>query len=412
MNNQRLAKLVKRISRWCLICLIVGLPFFFGGVAAEGILFTRIMALLVFVTWVSSMILEGKICLKKTGLEIPILLFFLLAVGLSIHSLYRYANINILIDWGICAFVFLATANLFDRHFWLRRVVKLMILTGAVLSIFGLLQYAGVLGNSWWSSLAVSSTYVNKNHFAGLLIMMIPLTLGFCVNIRDFGKRLLLNYLVMLMGITLFLTFSKAGWGSLLITFVFMVFCLKYKSNGYRLKNFAIIAGITLFLILSVLFWQSAADHLMGEAWQEANNGWAGLNIRLALWEIASRLLIKNPVFGYGPGSFALVTPKFRPAGLDYLLDYAHNDFLHLGVETGVAGLLIVSWGVVTFFRRCLINLSRYTYSWGLRWGAMAGVLALMIHGLVEFQFSIPANAVLCFSLAGLAVSGWRNHET
>lgn len=413
MTIIRLARKLRRLSRWSLILLVVGLPFFLGGVTAAGALFSRIMALVIVGTWVSSMVLEGELRLQRTGLEIPLGLFLLLAATLSLTSAYRYASLAVLAEWGVYAVAFLAAANLFVKDYWMRRLAGAAIVTGTALSMLGLLQYMGMLGHTWWANPALSATYVNKNHFAGFLVMLIPLTLGFCLKTQNFGKRILLNYLFGLLGIALFLSFSKAGWISLLVSLGIMGVCLRYNAGSYRRGVILLLAGAAIFFTLAILVWQPVVNHMLGKVWQQATTGGASLSLRLKLWKMAAQIFCQQPYLGSGPGSFPLVAPGYRPLGLNYLLDYVHNDLLQLGVELGGAGLLLAGYGLVVFFRRSFLYLKRRrNYTLGLRWGAMGGVLALVIHSLVDFQFHLPANGVLCFALAGLVAGGWSVNET
>ncbi len=412
MSRVPLTGTLKGLARWGLILLVAGLPLFLGGVTPAGVLFARILALVIAGSWIAAMVIEGKLKLRRTGLEVPLGLFFLLAVGLSFKSVYRQAGFTALAEWSIYAVAFLAAVNLFGKSAWLRRLAIVVIAVGTGLSGLGLLQYAGVLGHAWWSSPALSASYVNKNHFAGLLVMLIPLTLGFCIATEDFGKRLLFSYLLALQGVALFFSFSKAGWISLMVSLGVLGLCLRYLAGGYRRGVMLFFTAAAMFSVLAILLWQPMADYLLGEAGREITRGWLGLALRVKLWGIAGRIFFEHPYLGSGPGSFPLVAPGYRPAGLDHLLDYTHNDLLQLSVELGGGGLLLAGYGVVTFFRRSLWYLQNQTdRNWGLRWGAMGGVLALALHSLVEFQFHIPANAVLCFVLAGLVASGWRADE-
>ena len=173
-----------------------------------------------------------------------------------------------------------------------------------------------------------------------------------------------------------------------------------------------LLAGVVVFFILAILIWQPMVDYMLGNVWRQATTGGASLNLRIKLWKMAAQIFCQQPYLGSGPGSFPLVAPGYRPAGLNYLLDYVHNDLLQLGVELGGVGLLLAGYGLITFFRRSFLYLKRRrSYTLGLRWGAMGGVLALVLHSLVDFQFRLPANGVLCFALAGLATGGWSNNE-
>jgi hypothetical protein len=57
--------------------------------------------------------------------------------------------------------------------------VYLAIILGSFLSAFGILQYLDLFGHSWWIPQEfLSATFVNHNHFAGLLELIIPVTVA------------------------------------------------------------------------------------------------------------------------------------------------------------------------------------------------------------------------------------------
>lgn len=81
------------------------------------------------------------------------------------------------------------------------------------------------------------------------------------------------------------------------------------------------------------------------------------------------------------------------PAGIAGLFWFreAHNDYLQVLVETGVPGLFLAFWGAAAVLRAV------HGDPWRL--AALAGVL---MHVCVDFDFQIPAIAVLFVIIAGL----------
>ncbi len=98
-------------------------------------------------------------------------------------------------------------------------------------------------------------------------------------------------------------------------------------------------------------------------------------------------LLAEAAATGGRPGFRALADER----GLGWYRE-AHNDYLQLLLETGVPGLLLGLWAAVSALRAARRD------PWLL--AAVAGVL---LHALVEFDFQIPAIAVLFVAVAALA---------
>ena len=108
--------------------------------------------------------------------------------------------------------------------------------------------------------------------------------------------------------------------------------------------------------------------------------------------------------FGSGLGTFADVYRRYQAEGLTSFIDHAHNDYAEAFLELGVAGIAVVAllaiayvarWGVLAG-RRVSRSLGYLQVSAGL------GVLALAAHGVFDFNFHIPANAIYFAFLAGI----------
>lgn len=119
----------------------------------------------------------------------------------------------------------------------------------------------------------------------------------------------------------------------------------------------------------------------------------------LALWR-------DFPLLGAGLGNFQEVFPRYQPptAGQNFY-DYAHNDYLQLLVETGAIGFLLLGWCITGVLRRAARSWSTVTGEPRL-WlaGVLTGIVAILLHSLVDFSLHIPANALLFVTLLALSV--------
>jgi tetratricopeptide (TPR) repeat protein len=99
--------------------------------------------------------------------------------------------------------------------------------------------------------------------------------------------------------------------------------------------------------------------------------------------------------------------------------DRAHNDYLNLLADWGTAGGIIVLAGMVTFgvgLRKTWKHVRPSENDFGRRLsnrfafflGASAGLLALAVHSVVDFNLHIPANAILGVTLLALLSSNLR----
>jgi len=87
------------------------------------------------------------------------------------------------------------------------------------------------------------------------------------------------------------------------------------------------------------------------------------------------------------------------------LFIYAHNDYLQLLSETGLAGGFFIFLFFVQYFRslfKVWMN-RRDHYAVCIVFGAMASLFVMLVYSFLDFNLHIPANALLFSVITGLA---------
>jgi len=115
-------------------------------------------------------------------------------------------------------------------------------------------------------------------------------------------------------------------------------------------------------------------------------------------------MISDHPLIGTGPGTFATVYTQYQPPGLANRRFYAHSDYLQLISEVGLAVAVVIVWMIIALYRKGfkkLKNPSRLVR--GSTIGAMAGITAILVHSISDFNLYIPANAILFTVLVALA---------
>jgi O-antigen ligase/tetratricopeptide (TPR) repeat protein len=125
---------------------------------------------------------------------------------------------------------------------------------------------------------------------------------------------------------------------------------------------------------------------------------------RLTIWADALPLVPAFLLTGTGGGTFRWVEPLHRTGPTPYRIDFehAHNEYLEALVEGGVVRLaltlvliVVLARGAARAWRR-----SRGRSDGGLVLGAAFGLLAVALHGMVDFGLHIPAVALLAAVVA------------
>ena len=110
------------------------------------------------------------------------------------------------------------------------------------------------------------------------------------------------------------------------------------------------------------------------------------------------------PIFGTGTGTFHHVYPIYKTLESQLYWEHAHNDYLELLSDNGLAGSMIVLSGVVIFLWKTLTKWweRRHYYVKGVTLGGVCSIVAILVHSLVDFNLHIPANALIFSIILGL----------
>lgn len=109
------------------------------------------------------------------------------------------------------------------------------------------------------------------------------------------------------------------------------------------------------------------------------------------------QLIRDFPWFGLGGGVFQWAFSPYQPPKLFGLWEHAHNDFVEIVSEAGITGFVLLLLLVLDSVRCSFVMLinSRDQLSRGMAFASLMGMIALLIHGVVDFNFQITANAML-----------------
>ncbi|MFO7985494.1 MAG: O-antigen ligase family protein, partial [Desulfatiglandaceae bacterium] len=255
----------------------------------------------------------------------------------------------------------------------------------------------------------VSSTYVNPNHFAGYLEMVIPLALGlFLLDFRG-GKLILLSYLTLILLTGLIISLSRGGWVSATAGLAFMAFALLISPFFEKKKLLLSGIGGAFLLSLIVLTNQAVVKEILTVTEGKEDTS---LTSRVNVWGKTVDMTLERPVLGSGPGTFSTRFTQYQPPGIVGRYTMAHNDYLHFISETGLVLVPIIAWMIIVFYRKGFHKLkhpSRLVR--GTTLGAMSGVTAILVHSIFDFNLHIPANALLFTVLTAMVVSPIPKHD-
>ena len=102
-----------------------------------------------------------------------------------------------------------------------------------------------------------------------------------------------------------------------------------------------------------------------------------------------------------------VVYPQFRSFYTNVVVNRAHDDYLQLLAEMGALGFATMLWFLVVLYRNGIKKLDNWAMniSGAISLAALLGCAGILVHGFVDSNLQIPANAALFYVLCVLAAS-------
>jgi len=232
----------------------------------------------------------------------------------------------------------------------------------------------------------IFATLFYPNALAGALLLLLPAVLAAVMETRllTLAARSFLAGLIATAAMCcLYWSASKAGW---LLMLLLAIVCLFHFRLDRRIKLavfLALVLGGTVgFAVKYSSFFRRGATSVVA---------------RFDYWSAAARTAATHPIWGTGPGTFAIPYERMKRPESE-MSRLVHNDYLEQASDSGLVGsALYTTWiGLVLWTTRPKsIEDLLYFATW-------LGFLGWSLQGLVEFGLYIPALAWPSFTFMGL----------
>ncbi len=319
-------------------------------------------------------------------------------------SLYPYkTNIEFIRILSYAIFLVLVTSSIRNVKS-LKRLLKIICYFGFAISIFAIIQKATWNGKIYWvRELTTGGTpfgpFVNRNHYAGLIGMLIPLSIGLTFTLKRFAERMLFGFLGLIMSVSLFLSLSRAGILSFFAGISIFTLFLFWKK--FRRKRVWIIAAFLSVLFLYLLY--LGIDPIIDRFYQTDITK----EVRFRLWSETLNAFKDFYLTGSGMGTFLYLYPLYSSEPYLVIYDHAHNDYIEFILECGIIGILLVLL-LLFFYIRILMKAD-----WGSKHGIInisliSSVVTIAVHSIFDFNMHIPSNALMFTTILGLSLVNSR----
>lgn len=323
------------------------------------------------------------------------------------------------------------TASLLIRTHGQRMALAYVLCGTAVFeSLYGLreaaLQRYAIWG--WVNKLIfnrVTGTFVNPNHFAHYLVIVVPIALfliAFAWHVSGqedlpISRRLamLLERRVLATGfaiiavlICLAAVLLAQSRGALL-SLGAGVLLVAALMPGRRVPRIGLAVSAGVVLVVTFILYlgpeRTVARFMPSEFERQTLVGRrVGIGAAFQIWQ-------RFAVFGSGFGTFERVVSMEQNLDLEKIYHHAHNDYMEMAATGGTLSLVIVVvalLGGYAAFVRMTFGKPSSELTWRRRafqTAALASLTIAMMHALFDFNFYIPSNPVTLAAIVGAAVA-------
>jgi putative inorganic carbon (HCO3(-)) transporter len=364
-------------------------------------------------------------------LALPFGLFLMVNI-ISAALSFKIDDIRMIVYFLFYFCIFILIDELVIQRQQVHRVINIIIISGAVVAGFGLLQYLlylsgsvpptthafgiegssnllalnttgmGTLGGGQWG-VRLNSFFFGPNEFGGFLSMVIPFCLAFSLYKSDFKARLIYGFVSVILIIALLLTMSRSSWIAA-IAGILVLLALRKKSLIKWIKHFVIfllICGIIILLSRAISSNVFSLDFVLSRFLDLSEYGVGPTDVaegyssggRIDFFLGGIKAWIENPFFGVGP---AEITDWSDYLNIEFGFKsgrfVAHNTYLDVLVGSGLLGITAFLWMFGLAFSR---TIKIFKHSTDTFWkivatGCMGSIVAVFVNGMGMSKLVYP----------------------
>ncbi len=372
-----------------------------------------ILCLIILTGWAIRLIFS-KEKINLSPLKWQVLAFLVISVISVLFSVNKivsifgyYRHYEGLLSFICYLILFFSVVNLFERKS-IPTLVNVLLLTGAVCSIYGIIQHFSLDPFSWSGAAGnpnrVSSSFGNPVFFAGYIVILLPLAFAKAIFSTKKTHTIFYGFIFFLISLGFFLSNTRACYIGLffgLLLFLFFSIKCKVIKKAFLISLIFFIPGIYYNLkpetsavgrFLTTFTGKEQAQKVSELAYKGTTHGFEGsAGVRIGIWKDVLNIIKEYPIFGVGLDGLGNVYLKYRSIDVfriegDAKADSAHNEFLDIAVTRGIPGLIIYLWVIGSFLIFCIKKgLEARKEEMSIIFGIACGSLSYFIQTLFSF---------------------------
>jgi len=327
-----------------------------------------------------------------------------LFISALLSPVWRGGALSSTLDFAKVWIVWILTFLLVTDLAKLRRLIYIQSASVAVISVVSMIlghnqpRLEGVIGG----------IYSNPNDLALAIVITLPFALAFLFSAKGIIVRLCWTGTILIMGLALFRTASRAGFISLVIS---GTVCLWYFGVKGRRFYLIVASGLTVVVLL-IVAGGPLADRMAAISGNVSNKeearAYGSYEERKYLIDKALEGIVHYPILGLGVRNFETYSGVWKAV---------HNSYLQIAVEGGIPSLILY----LLFFASAFSNLRKLrrvrdldapsTLFVGALHSSMIGFVVGALFAPVAYQFFPYFSVAYTSTLLAMVQEGQRVGE-
>jgi len=356
-------------------------------------------------------ILIGKVRIGFNSIDyVAFVLLLLPVVHTIVFDNYQYSRTYL--DTNLFMLIYYLGLRSLSGIDEIRKLVKWVVYVGSIISLYGIIQYAGIdpllpFGSQPFGHRVVG-TLGNANSMGSFLAIGLPLSIYYYKV--DQSPKLLKIFMPILILVGLLISFSRGAIIGLTISSlmffspeILKIIRMRLSYPGKRIL--ILIAGFAVMILVFIQLYNFNPDSAKG---------------RLFIWKVTTGMIRDSPFSGIGYGRYGVEYLNYQaeffsdPENSEYYdraanMKQSDNEYMLIWAELGTIGLIIAIGAIVFLLQKMLIQefkrKQRNGHTLLIKTAGIA-IFAVLIHSLVDNPYRVLPIQIAFYLLMAVIAFG------
>lgn len=321
----------------------------------------RVLTLVALAAWSWDMLTRGG-KLRRTPVDWLVLAFLGWVTLSTVFSMHpptavfgKYRRFEGLLSFINYATLYFLVIQFADRPSRIKQLAQSLFASGIIVGLYGAMQSVGIDPLSWgrlpFEANRSFSTYGNPDLLGGFLMFSVFVSLGLALAEKHLAWRAVYWFGFLLNTYVVITAFTRSAWVGAFAGFILIAIVAFRQRVEWKIEDWVFAGAAAVAVVGAIVRSLSNPNAVMNFSKRvvsifEFDQGSA--KTRFQIWEAAWEAVKDSPIVGFGPDTFRLLFPGYKPieyvrdAGYLSVADNVHNYPLQLASGIGIPGVLLL----------------------------------------------------------------------